>query len=87
MRLDIPEFMKETTMPLRKGTSDATTSSNIKTLVHDYERTGKIGNSKPASKKKAVKQAVAIALNKARESGAKIPAARRSRSAKSTSRK
>jgi hypothetical protein len=56
-------------MPLKKGSSQETVSQNIKTLVHDYERKGTIGNSKPASKKKAVKQAVAIALNKARESG------------------
>jgi hypothetical protein len=56
-------------MPLKKGSSQETVSQNIKTLVHDYERKGTIGNSKPPSKKKAVKQAVAIALNKARESG------------------
>jgi hypothetical protein len=65
-------------MPLKKGSGKDTVSSNIKTLVHDYERKGSIGNSKPASKKKAVKQAVAIALDKARESG-KDPAPRRSK--------
>jgi len=52
-------------MPLRKGHSDKTVGSNIKTLVHEYEDTGTIGTSHPASKKKAVKQAVAIALTKA----------------------
>ena len=56
-------------MPLKKGSSRKTVSSNIKTLVHDFERSGAIGTSKPASRKKAVKQAVAIALDKARESG------------------
>jgi hypothetical protein len=56
-------------MPLKKGSSRKTISSNITTLVHDYERSGAIGTSNPASKKKAVKQAVAIALGKARESG------------------
>ena len=56
-------------MPLKRGSSQATVSSNIKTLVHEYEKDGSIGNSKPASKKKAVKQAVAIALDMARESG------------------
>ena len=55
-------------MPLKNGSSRRTVSSNIKTLVHDYERSGAIGTSKPASRKKAVKQAVAIALDKARES-------------------
>lgn len=53
-------------MPLRKGSSRKTVSSNIKTLVHDYEKSGAIGTSKPASRKKAIKQAVAIALDKAR---------------------
>ena len=56
-------------MALKKGTSRKTVSSNIKTLVHDYERKGAIGTSTPASKKGAIKQAVAIALRKARESG------------------
>lgn len=56
-------------MPLKKGSSRKTVSSNIKTLVHDYERKGTIGTSTPASKKKAVKQAVAIALGMARETG------------------
>jgi hypothetical protein len=62
-------FTKELAMPLKKGASRKTVSSNIKTLVHDFERTGTIGTSAPASRKKAVKQAVAIALDKARESG------------------
>ena len=55
-------------MPLKNGSSRKTVSRNIKTLVHEYERKGTIGTSTPASKKKAVKQAVAIALDKARES-------------------
>jgi hypothetical protein len=52
-------------MPLKKGSSKKTISSNIGTLVGDYKETGKIGTSKPASKAKAVKQAVAISLSKA----------------------
>ena len=55
-------------MPLHKGRSQKTVSKNIKEIVHSYEKKGKIGNSKPKNKKKAVKQAVAIALSKARES-------------------
>ncbi len=58
-------------MPLKKGSSRNTVSSNIKTLVHEYENKGRIGTSKPASKKKAIKQAVAIALDKAGESNGK----------------
>jgi hypothetical protein len=52
-------------MPLKKGRSDKTVGSNIKQLVHEFEDSGRIGASHPASKKKAIKQAVAIALTKA----------------------
>ena len=52
-------------MPLKKGSSKKTVSSNIDTLVHKYERDGTIGTSHPASKKKAIKQAVAISLKQA----------------------
>lgn len=56
-------------MPLKKGTSQRTISDTIRTEMHQYERTGKIGNSQPTSKKKAQKQAAAIAYRKARASG------------------
>lgn len=49
-------------MPLRKGTSEAVVSSNIKTLVHEWEKDGAIGTSHPVTKQKAVKQAVAISM-------------------------
>jgi hypothetical protein len=52
-------------MPLKKGRSNETVSANIKKLAHEYEATGTIGTSHPASKKKAIKQAVAISLQKA----------------------
>lgn len=52
-------------MPLKKGTSKAAVSSNIKTLVNEWEKEGSIGSSHPATKQKAVKQAVAISLKKA----------------------
>jgi len=60
-------------MPLKKGKSKETISKNIKSEMGKYKKTGKIGTSKPKTKKKAQKQAVAISLNKAKESGAKIP--------------
>lgn len=52
-------------MPLKRGSSQVTVSSNIKTLVDDWERDGAIGTSHPLTRKKAIKQAVAIALSKA----------------------
>lgn len=52
-------------MPLKKGSSKKTISSNIGTLVRDFKETGKIGTSKPKSVAKAQKQAVAIAFSKA----------------------
>ncbi len=55
-------------MPLKKGSSQKTISGNISEMVGKYKKTGKIGTSKPASKKKAVKQAVAIALSTAGKS-------------------
>ncbi|MHB8454694.1 MAG: hypothetical protein ACYDDO_08315 [Acidiferrobacterales bacterium] len=53
-------------MPLRKGTSKAAISSNIRTLVHEWEKEGSIGSSHPATKQKAIKQAIAISLKKSR---------------------
>ncbi len=55
-------------MPLKKGSSKKTVSHNIKEMVDSWEHSGKIGNSHPESKKKAVKQAVAISLKKAGKS-------------------
>ena len=52
-------------MPLKNGSSQKTISGNISEMVRKYKKSGSIGTSKPASKKKAVKQAVAIALSKA----------------------
>lgn len=54
-------------MPLMKGSSQKVISKNIGELVGAYKSTGKIGTSKPVSKKKAIKQSVAIAYDKARK--------------------
>lgn len=52
-------------MPLKKGSSKKTISTNIGEMVGAYKDTGKIGTSKPKSKAAAVKQAAAIAYEKA----------------------
>ncbi len=54
-------------MPLKKGSSQTVVSSNIKTLVHEWEEDGSIGSSHPTTKQKAVNQAVAILVEKSRE--------------------
>ena len=55
-------------MPLKKGAGQLVVSSNIKTLVDDWKKDGSIGASHPPTKKKAIEQAVAIALTKAGKS-------------------
>lgn len=52
-------------MPLKKGSSQKTISSNIGEMVRTFKESGKIGTSKPKSKAAAVKQAAAIAYEKA----------------------
>ena len=53
-------------MPLKKGSSKKVISKNIGELVNAYKKTGKIGNTKPKSKKKAAQIASAIAYSKAK---------------------
>jgi hypothetical protein len=55
-------------MPLKKGSARATVSTNIKILVDGWKKDGAIGTSHPPTKKKAIKQAVAISLAKAGKS-------------------
>ena len=52
-------------MPLKNGSSQSVVSSNIRKLVKDWEKDGSIGTSHPPTRKKAVKQAVAVALARA----------------------
>ncbi len=55
-------------MPLKKGSSRKTISRNVSEMVDAWKSKGRIGTSRPRTKKKAVKQAVAIALKKAGKS-------------------
>lgn len=52
-------------MPLKKGRSKKVISSNIGEMMSSFGRTGKIGTSKPKSKRAAAKQAAAIAYSEA----------------------
>lgn len=52
-------------MPLKSGKSNKAIGANIQTLVDDFQRSGKIGTSKPKNKAAAIKQATAIAYSKA----------------------
>jgi hypothetical protein len=53
-------------MPLKSGKSNI--GKNVGELMRAYKQKGKIGASHPKTKKAAQKQAVAIALSKAKES-------------------
>jgi hypothetical protein len=51
-----------------KGSSKKTISTNIGEMASKYKRTGKIGTSRPSSKRAAMKQAAAAAYASARKS-------------------
>jgi len=52
-------------MPLKKGRSKKVVSENIGEMMSSFGRTGRIGTSKPKSKRAAAKQAAAIAYSEA----------------------
>ncbi|MGB6053980.1 MAG: hypothetical protein WBG17_01940 [Burkholderiaceae bacterium] len=55
-------------MPTTHGKKHDQVGQNVEKLVHEWERDGSIGSSHPPTKKKAIKQAVAISLKKAGKS-------------------
>lgn len=54
-------------MPLKPGAGKKTFVENIREIMHAFARSGRIGNSAPASKAKADRQAVAIAYRQKRK--------------------
>lgn len=53
-------------MPLSAGKSKAAFSANVSELMRSYAEKGSIGNSKPANKGAAQRQALAIAYSEKR---------------------
>ena len=58
-------------MPLKKGVSQKVHSGNVREMLHGWKKSGKIGNTKPGSMKKAMQIANAAAYSKARSSRSK----------------
>lgn len=58
-------------MPLKKGKSQKTISTNIAEIMRSWEKTGRIGNTKPKNKAEALKIAQAASYTSARRSGLK----------------
>jgi hypothetical protein len=54
-------------MPLKSGSSAKTRSTNIREMLHAFKQSGRIGNTKPGSMKKAAQIAAAAAYRKARD--------------------
>ena len=59
-------------MPAKKKSSSTKGKSKVKKVMHEYKQ-GQLKSGRSGKKVANRKQAVAIALNEARQSGAKIP--------------
>lgn len=59
-------------MPLKAGKSQKIISKNIQEMMRSFEKTGRIGNTRPKNKKEALRIAQAAAFTKSR-AGKKKP--------------
>jgi hypothetical protein len=50
---------------LQKGTSWINVSSNVRMLVDEWEHAGKMGDRRPATRKEAIRDAIARSLRQA----------------------
>ena len=50
---------------LQKGTSWSNVSSNVRKLVDEWEHAGKVGDRQPATRKEAIREAIALSLQQA----------------------
>jgi hypothetical protein len=50
---------------LQKGTSWSDVSSNVRKLVDEWEHAGKMGDRQPATRKEAIREAIALSLRQA----------------------
>jgi hypothetical protein len=70
----------------KKKSSSARGKGKVKKVMHEYKH-GTLKSGRSAKKVKSRKQAVAIALSEARQSGAKIPRKKAARKKSSSSKK
>jgi Family of unknown function (DUF6496) len=64
--------IREEFMPAKKKSSSSRGKGKVKKVMHEYKH-GQLKSGRSGKKVKSRKQAVAIALSEARQSGAKIP--------------
>ena len=69
-------------MPAKKKSSSSRGKGKVKKVMHEYKH-GQLKSGRSGKKVKSRKQAVAIALSEARQSGAKIPKKKSTRKKKS----
>jgi len=59
----------EVRIVLQKGTSWKSVSHNVRKLVDEWEHEGRVGGRRPATRKEAIRQAIALSLKKVGRQG------------------